>query len=386
MLVVELTNSYILLEKENIKEEIINKDDKNSNQKHAIVLSTNKYEPVKEFLSDCFADIRTIKDISSFKTLYECRFKHYKISNTRLVVYCVRGDYYVDITVSGKSEEKIINQMELIHTTLEMSKASEKYTLITSYDSVSEYYCNKMYPLINEVERKLRKLLYVIYTLRYRKDYIDYTFVDNILDPLSKKDIIEKLKKQKDSGDKRKLEQRFFEEFEYQHYKHLLFLPKWTITDIANKEEFLKTNQDLTKLSDEKLREYFLEFTPMSDWDKHFSNKVDKEISGIELISKVQKPRNKVAHYKTVSNDEYNAFIENVQVLIEVIDNAVALTISKDFVDETMKNYTKRIREKLEPLEKTMSSYMNNLVESMLQSTQRVAQKMNELFNEAEDL
>lgn len=187
VLIMEITNSYILLDKENKKEEPVEKDDNNSNEQHTIALSTKIYEPLKEYLSDCFAEIKKTNDISSLIMLYECRFKHHKTSNTIVVVHCVRGDYYVDVTVSGKSEDKIIKQMELIHTTLEDSKASEKYTLITSYDSVSKYYCNKMYPLLNEVERKLRKLLYIMYTLRYRKDYIDYTFIDNILSPVSKK-------------------------------------------------------------------------------------------------------------------------------------------------------------------------------------------------------
>lgn len=384
VLILEITNSYILLDKENKKEEPVKKDENNSNEQHTIVLSTKIYEPIKEFLSSCFAEIKKTNDISSLITLYECRFRHHKLSNVLVLVHCVRGDYYVDVTVSGKSEDKIIKQMELIHTTLEKSKASEQYTLITSYDSVSEYYCNKMYPLLNEVERKLRKLLYIIYTLRYRKDYIDYTFVDNILSPVSKKAIIDRLKSQKDSGDKRKLEQRFFEEFEYNHYKHLLFFPKWTAIDEANKEAFLKENPDLAKLSDEELRERFSEFTPMSDWEKHFSSKVDKDISGETLISNVQKPRNKVAHYKAITKDEYDAFLENVHKLIEVIDNAIEITTSKDFIDETMKHFTKSLGEVLDSLGKVMSSYMDTMFDGMIQSAQIVAEKLTELFDDTE--
>ena len=384
VLIMEITNSYILLDKENKKEEPVEKDDNNSNEQHTIALSTKIYEPLKEYLSDCFAEIKKTNDISSLIMLYECRFKHHKTSNTIVVVHCVRGDYYVDVTVSGKSEDKIIKQMELIHTTLEDSKASEKYTLITSYDSVSKYYCNKMYPLLNEVERKLRKLLYIMYTLRYRKDYIDYTFIDNILSPVSKKAIIDKLKSQKDSGDKRKLEQRFFEEFEYNHYKHLLFFPKWTAIDIANKENFLKVNLDLAKLSDEELRERFSVFTPMSDWEKHFSSKVDKDISGEMLISNVQKPRNKVAHYKTITKDEYNDFLENVHKLIEVIDNTIEVTTSKDFIEETMKHYTQSISELLEPLQKSIRICMDNLFDSMFHSAQSIVDTLDERFDDTE--
>ena len=386
VLILEMTNSYILLCKENKKEEPFKKDDNNSasNQQHTIVLSTKIYEPLKEYISGCFSDIKTVKNISSFITLYECRFKHYKTSNTRIVVHCVRGDYYVEATVSGKSEDKIIKQMELIHTTLEKSKASEQFTLITSYDSVSEYYCNKMYPLLNEVERKLRKLLYIIYTLRYRKDYIEYTFVENTLSPESKKNIEAYLKKEIGTGNREIWRQKYFEQFEYKHYKHLLFYPKWTVIDINNKEEFLKSNPDLSKLSDEELRERFSAFTPMSDWEKHFSSKVDKDISGEALISNVQKPRNKVAHYKTITKDEYDAFLKNVHKLIEVIDKTIEVTTSKDFIDETMKHYTQKISEVLEDFGKAMSSYMDSLFDGMIKSAQSVLDKLSERFNDTE--
>lgn len=134
VLVTEISNSYILLVKQNEKESSVKITESSDNKPHTIVLSTKKYEPFREYLSSCFAEIKEIYDLSSLPTYYECRFKHYKSPNVKMFVYCVRGDCYADITVSGKNKDRIIQQMELIHTTLEKSKASEQFTLITSYD------------------------------------------------------------------------------------------------------------------------------------------------------------------------------------------------------------------------------------------------------------
>ena len=385
VLVTQISNSYILLVKQNEKESSVKITESSDNKPHTIVLSTKKYEPFREYLSSCFAEIKEIYDLSSLPTYYECRFKHYKSPNVKMFVYCVRGDCYADITVSGKNKDRIIQQMELIHTTLEKSKASEQFTLITSYDSVSEYYCNKMYPLLNEVERKLRKLLYIIYTLRYRKDYIEYTFVENTLSPESKKNIEAYLKKEIGTGNREIWRQKYFEQFEYKHYKHLLFYPKWTVIDIANKDEFLKSNPDLAKLGDEELRERFSTFTPMSDWEKHFSNKVDKDISAETLISNVQKPRNKVAHYKTITKDEYEAFLENVHKLIEVIDKAIDISVSKDFIQEGMKYLTDNMSKALESLRNTISEYVLNTFPYFFQSAKSAVGALTELFDEAEE-
>lgn len=163
-----------------------------------------------------------------------------------------------------------------------------------------------------------------------------------------------------------------------------MFFPKWTAIDIANKENFLKVNLDLAKLSDEELRERFSVFTPMSDWEKHFSSKVDKDISGEMLISNVQKPRNKVAHYKTITKDEYNDFLENVHKLIEVIDNTIEVTTSKDFIEETMKHYTQSISELLEPLQKSIRICMDNLFDSMFHSAQSIVDTLDERFDDTE--
>ena len=58
VLVTEISNSYILLVKQNEKESSVKITESSDNKPHTIVLSTKKYEPFREYLSSCFAEIK----------------------------------------------------------------------------------------------------------------------------------------------------------------------------------------------------------------------------------------------------------------------------------------------------------------------------------------
>lgn len=82
---------------------------------------------------------------------------------------------YLDIVVSSKSKIQSIKCLEYINQVLNGSDFEEYYIVIVSYDAVSEYYCNKIYPKLNELERTLRKLLFNIYIVNFGKAYYTKT-------------------------------------------------------------------------------------------------------------------------------------------------------------------------------------------------------------------
>lgn len=63
-----------------------------------------------------------------------------------------------------------------------------------------------------------------------------------------------------------------------------MFSPSWTEIDQKEKDKFLSENTDLSILSDEELRNKFLKFTPKSDWERFFSEKI--KIEKIEELIK----------------------------------------------------------------------------------------------------
>lgn len=361
--VLEIQNSYILLYKH--KQNKKNAHNINNNKDGTIVLTTKVDDPVRDYFSECFAEIEKIEKITGFYAKYKCRLKNDKNFSVIIVLRNIKADYYIDVIVSGKTRERIIHKMELIHSSLNKTNICEEYTFIVSYDSISEYYCNKMSDVLNELERKLRKLLYLIYTARYRDEYIKYTFVDNLLSPVSKEQVISRLKKQADSKDKRTLEQRFFEEFEYQHYNHLLFFPKWTSVDIQNKEEFFSESQNWEEIDKEKIYQKIKEFLPQSDWERFYSGNVKNSDLVENLMSDIKQQRNKVAHYKTISRQDYMAFMRSANELFTIINDAMELTTTKEFFEQFKKRFFESHNEVMKKMMSIFEQHAVNLVRNV---------------------
>lgn len=244
---------------------------------------------------------------------------------------------YLDVQVTGKRKTQIIQCLEYIHEKLQQSDIENHYIRIDSYDSISEYYCNKIYPKLNELERKLRKLLYNTYILYFGFDYIDNTIDENIIKKLSKN--IKSKKIDKNTSNEIEIRKKFFDEFEYRHYKTLLFDKQWTQADEEAKNKFLK-NKTLSQLDENELRKAFMNFTPRSDWEKFFANKVGVSGEYVKyLVECVQDYRNNVAHYKTFSSKDYKNCFNSVKNLIKLVDRAIAITEEKDFLDKNMEHF-----------------------------------------------
>lgn len=252
---------------------------------------------------------------------------------------------YLTVLVDGKTKVKIIGCLEHIQDKLlSLPELNERYIPIISYDAISEYYCNKIVPKLNSLERNLRKLLFNIYIVNFGRNYYHAT---------TSEDFQAKIKKAiRANGSKEKKEEerlkQFFYSFEFHDIQTLLFTPSWTPFDEDAKKKFLDEHQDLSKLSDGQLRKAFSELSIKSDWDRFFNSKVDiDEIE--EIIESIRKYRNQIAHFKFFSKSEYIHCEKILRRLNGAIVKAIQITEEKDFAS---KNY-EYIREALsEPLMK----------------------------------
>lgn len=77
--------------------------------------------------------------------------------------------YQSNIITIGDNQSDIVSAMEKVHKVLE--KSEYRNCIITTYDSISEYYCNLAFPKLNELERLLYKLFYNTYVFNYGKKY-----------------------------------------------------------------------------------------------------------------------------------------------------------------------------------------------------------------------
>lgn len=155
-------------------------------------------------------------DSNAFKHCFNARIDDCDVN---IKIYEVNVATYITVEVFGKTQAKIINCLESFQNSLDNINGDNRYVIIISYDFISEYYCNKMYPKLNELERNLRKLIFNTYTLNFGLKYYEPTVDKSIQD--KSKGII------KASGNKINKELKFIREFpyslDYNQIQELLF-------------------------------------------------------------------------------------------------------------------------------------------------------------------
>lgn len=241
----------------------------------------------------------------------------------------VIDSYYVSLKAEGGTKAQLVEALEYIHSTLFATQIDEDYISIVSYDAVSEYYCNKLYPKLNRLERNLRKLLFNIYVLNFGKEYFQVTTTKEMQDKAKK--IIQA----KGGTEKRETQyiKQYFYSLEYTDIQQLLFTARWTSMDEETKRSFLGMHENLSKLSDEELRSAINGISPRSDWERFF----DEKFQGVNVekdIEEVRSIRNSVAHCKFLDKEQYVSCNKTINALNKALEKAIKITEEKDFADK----------------------------------------------------
>lgn len=236
--------------------------------------------------------------------------------------------------------------------------------MIVSYDAISEFYCNKLYPKLNELERHLRKLLFNIYTVNFGRDYYRTTFSAEIQSKA--KEII----RAKGNSNRKEMTvlQEFFYSLEFGDIQEMLFTPRWTPLDEQAKCAFLEKHKDLSILTDAELRSVIADITPKSDWDRFFSDK----LSGIDfkgIIESIRGFRNKVAHCKMITKVEYQNCLKMIEQLDDAILKAIEATEDKDF-ERKNSAYLQKMAGQLADAIQNFTTMYASMSSKLIQSTQ----------------
>lgn len=347
----ELQNSYIFL-----KNPYANEETKETcTEDGTLVLRVGKN--LYNYIKASFPALTRVADYGDFyksKYVTELQFGSV-ICNVEFIITELVDTQYLDVVVKGNTKNQIVKCLENIQYTLLISGVRARYIDIVSYDAVSEYYCNKIYPKLNTLERNLRKLLFNIYIVNFGRDYYKATIAEELQGKIKGVINIDSSKSEKDqiktdykTTTKREAEeierlQRFFYSFEYIDIEKLLFTPSWTSVDESEKKKFLEKNPNLSELSDEELREAFSKYVPRSDWERFFSNKIN--ISDIkELIEQIRIYRNSVAHFKFFYKADYDECNKRVNRLNSAIINAIKITEDKDFAEKNAENLSESLK------------------------------------------
>ena len=195
-------------------------------------ITDSPFQIKKENFSNIKSDIST-EETFDFKSEYIGTFEYNNfIIEFSLKEYAKQGLEYLTININEKKQINILI-LEEIDKKLQKEFEKNNYVFITSFDSISEYYCNQIYKKLNNFERNLRQLMFNIYTFSYGIEYYNISFND---------DTKNKIKQHRDksiittSKDIELLKQSLYQ-LEYQDIADLLFLPKWNEDDNKNKEK-----------------------------------------------------------------------------------------------------------------------------------------------------
>lgn len=363
----KLQNSYVFLKNPYWQEP---KPYKDSNGMIVLTIGNNLYSYIKK----CFPTISKDDGYGDFckkkyTTAVQCGEGE---CQAEFIITEVVDTKYLDVVVDAKTKHQAVRCLEHIQNTILSSGVREIYIEIISFDAVSEYYCNKIYPKLNNLERNLRRLLFNSYIVNFGREYYKATVdedlqrkIKGVVNIDSKKTDKERIKTDYHVANGKEVEevmrlQRFFYSLEYIDIQKLLFTPNWTKADECAKAEFLVKNPELSTLSDEELRNAFAQYIPRSDWDRFFSNKID--IHNIqEMIESIREYRNSVAHFKFFYKDDYDECNVLVNRLNKAIVKAIKMTEDEDFV----KKNTEILSATLTGFFEEFSAAMNSLAKKI---------------------
>lgn len=176
----------------------------------------------------------------------------------------------------------------------------------TLWDGVGRIYAEKSYPIINEVENLMRRLIakFMLITvgMNWSKDAIHPELFKKIENFEDKDPYLNDLHK-----------------LDFIHLSHVLFEKK---RDISLEELDRILSKTSFNTSD---KERILRYIPRSNWEKYFSALVDEKDHSLEKKWELlYKLRNKVAHNRNVKKSEFEQITGLSKSIKDVIDKAAA--------------------------------------------------------------
>jgi hypothetical protein len=244
-------------------------------------------------------------DIQINESFYIVKFNYAKndIGNT----------YYLTITSCGTVAQcaKILNE---VNKKLIKGPHRKEYNIILSFDSISHYYCNKIYPKFNLFERKIRELIFCILIKTFGIDWYDATFSEELKNELKQQGL-----KQSDL-----IERALYEMTIYQ-LENYLFEP-YSISKFESILENELSTLAVRGMTKDEIIEVLDQCRAKSLWERFFEGKI--KIDHLQSnLGVIRNYRNSVAHSKHFYKDDYqkcslilNKLIRQIEIAIEEIE------------------------------------------------------------------
>lgn len=198
------------------------------------------------------------------------------------------------------------------------SNQQRYYHSIRDYDGISESFCKRLYPKYAEFERKLRSLVLFILTKAYGSNWQTETVSDEMLTVLQKKAHGRvSLNETLENMDLATLEIYLFEE------RHVDY------PSIINEKLSAKHLEELEK---EEICTIIEKMRPTSLWERHFE-KFGKQETWKKKIIDIHSTRNKVAHQKSISFEEFTTINKKLNEVNRDLSNAIEGIREENFTE-----------------------------------------------------
>jgi len=368
-------NSYIFLERERKNRQPKKKSQKEGKNKIVVTFPPS----FKELLKKCFSNIIFFEKEDKFdnfnKGIIKISYKSEK-RDVSFKYYNIWSNYYLDIIVNTSSEEDAIAILENINSLLIGKKNifDKNFVSIVSYDYISEYYCNKLFPLLNEFERRLRKLIFNIYTLNFNLNYYSATTSKKFQNDLKEKTKKDKTIKRENISKEDCYIKFGFYLLDYSDIDTLLFTKTITNEEINKIQKILSENDDLTKLSDTEIRDVFQLCCLKTDWERFFDDKKMEENFQI-LFNDIRIFRNSIAHCKLIDKNQYERCLKVLEKTSKSLELAIKITEETDFINRNIKLQ----KESLERLAKTMKKFATELYNPLMPNFESLYRPLNDI-------
>ena len=225
--------------------------------------------------------------------------------------------YDVVVMIDTEENFKCAELLDIVNSIISTcSDIRKNYNIVITLNEMSGYYAKKIYPSFFSFESKLRCLVYKILIKIFGCKWIDATMQQQFYEQMQKKIAIEE-----GSNSHARIIEKALDEMTYYELEAFLFSENREI----DADEFLHTlenKEDLDEMTKEELINFVTSNQKKSIWDKYFKDKVliDDLKDKLEIL---RIERNKVAHCKKFTKEDYDKAQELLKELIEKLDLAL---------------------------------------------------------------
>ena len=306
--------------------------------------------PFKDMFKGIFNNITEKSfDISINNTLYTVDYKNSSKKNGSIC--------YLSLVVEGTLFQcaKILNEA---NTKLTKGIHRKDYNIILSFDGVSHYFCNRVYPKFNLFERKIRELIFSILVKSLGINWYDATIQDTL------KTEIEKQTKGMNRSDL--IERALYEMTIYQ-LETYLFTP-YRELDISTMIDNELSQTKINEKTKEEIVDIINKCRAKCLWDRFFENSI--QINNLQSnLETIRYYRNSVAHSKHFYKEDYDKCNRMLNKLLRQMDKAIDEIEIRTFSRGD-------IRESLSVLAETFGLFYKGIASLMSPTIKEISQQL----------